>query len=203
MEQRSAEWYEERRGKLTASPFIMILRGKKGAYLKSRETHMRQLLAERLTGEVAEGYESRAMMDGIEFEPMARMAYEARYGVPVMEVGFINHPAIKGLGASPDGLVGDDGGLEIKCPKSQTHLSVILDNEIDEAHMVQIQVALSCSGRGWWDYVNYDHRAPDNLSLYIRRVERDEAMIELIETEAMAFLAELDAREAELRERIL
>ena len=201
MEQRSAEWFEARRGKVTASRVVDIMRGKKGAYLKARETYMRQLLSERLTGEVADGYESYAMKIGIEFEPLARMAYEAEYGLPVEETGFIDHPTIKGFGASPDGLVGDDGGLEIKCPNSLTHLSVILDDEIADDHMAQMQVGIMCSGRGWWEYVNYDHRMPDNLALFVRRVEIDEAKVAEIEADVMSFLAELDAREAELRER--
>ena len=204
MEQRSPEWFEARRGKVTASRVVDILPGKKGFHLKARVTYMLELLAERLTGEVADNYESFAMREGTEFEPLARSEYEALYGTPVEEVGFIDHPKIKNFGASPDGLVGKDGGLEIKCPKSKTHITVIkgflAGEEFDSAHIVQMQVGILCSGRKWWDYVNYDPRQIDNLALLVKRMDRDDALCAQITAEVTLFLAELDVMEAEYRE---
>ena len=132
------------------------------------------------------------MQHGTETEPLARAAYEALKDVLVDEVGFVPHPSIIMAGASPDGLVGTDGLLEIKCPNTATHIETLLSQGVPGKYNTQMQFQMACTGRKWCDFVSFDNRLPAELQLFVKRVPRDEVFIRLIEAEIVQFLAELD-----------
>jgi predicted phage-related endonuclease len=146
----------------------------------------------RLTGLMPDRYVSKAMEYGIEYEPLARAAYEKRFDVDVKEVGFAIHPKIDWFGASPDGLVGNDGVLEIKCPNSATHLSYLMDGVVPEDYLPQMKAEMLCAERQWCDFVSFDPRMPKHLRLFVRRLERDEPMLRQLEEEVEKFLNELE-----------
>ena len=136
---------------------------------------------------------------GTEQEPFAREAYEVTREVFVEEVGFIAHPTIAMAGASPDGLIGEHGLVEIKCPQSLTHVTTLRANEVPAKYLPQIYFQMACTGRAWCDFVSYDPRLPANCQLFVKLVERDHVKIAEIENEVEAFLAEVAATETELR----
>lgn len=189
--QGSPEWFAQRLGKVTASRIADVMAKTKSGYGASRATYMTQLLLERLTGTVAESYQNDAMKWGTETEPLARAAYEAHTGEIVEEVPMIQHPKIEAAGASPDGLVGDSGLLEIKCPTSATHVQTLLSGKPDNKYVLQMQWQMACTGRAWCDFVSFDPRFPDRLRLFAARVKRDDALIGEIEKEVRHFLTEL------------
>jgi hypothetical protein len=192
MEQGSAEWLEARLGKATASRFSDILaQGRGGAESSSRRNYRAQLVSERLTSSRQDDYTNAAMQNGTETEPVARAAYEAHTGNVVQEVGFIPHQTLANIGASPDGLIGTDGGVEIKCPNTATHIDTLLGG-MPSKHYLQVQGCLWVTGRKWWDFVSYDPRMPENLSLYIQRIELDEECSQKLHKEIPLFLAEVD-----------
>ena len=159
----------------------------------TRANYLAQLLCERLTGRPTDGYISHEMQHGIDSEPLAINAYEMHADVIVTPIGFVDHPSIAMSGASPDGLVGDDGLIEVKCPNSATHLATLKGAEIDGKYMKQMQWQMACTGRKWCDFVSFDPRMPDHMQLYVRRVERDLEMIAAINSAVTTFLVELDA----------
>lgn len=192
MDQGSEEWFTIRIGKVTASRVADVLAKTKSGYSASRDNYMAQLVCERLTGQKAEGFTNAAMQHGTETEPLARAAYEALKDVLVDEVGFVPHPEIQMAGASPDGLVGDDGLIEIKCPNTATHIDTLLSETVPTKYYTQMQFQLACTGREWCDFVSFDNRLPEELQLFIKRVPRDDTYIKLMEAEIVQFLAELD-----------
>ena len=192
MDQGSDEWFAIRIGKVTASRVADVLAKTKSGYSASRDNYMAQLVCERLTGQKAEGFTNAAMQHGTETEPLARAAYEALKDVLVDEVGFVPHPTIQMAGASPDGLVGDDGLLEIKCPNTATHIDTLLSETVPTKYYTQMQFQLACTGRKWCDFVSFDNRLPEELQLFIKRVPRDDTYIKLMEAEIVQFIAELD-----------
>lgn len=198
IEQGSEEWQAQRRGKVTASRVADVIKKTKSGYSTSRKNYAAQLLCERLTGRTAEGFTNGAMQWGIEKEPEARAAYEFMKDVTVELVSFVDHPAIAMAGASPDGLVGEDGLIEIKCPLTATHLDGLMSGEVDPDYITQIQWQLACTKRQWCDFVSFDPRLPAHLQLFIKRVERDQRTIIELETEVSGFLRELDAQIARL-----
>jgi len=198
IEQGTEAWAAARRGKVTASRVADVIKKTKSGYSTSRKNYAAQLLCERLTGRTAEGFSNAAMQWGTEKEPEARIAYEFMKNVTVDLVGFIDHPTIAMSGASPDGLVGEDGLVEIKCCNTATHLEVLMSGEIDPDYITQIQWQLACSGRKWCDYVGFDPRLPAHLQLFIKRIERDQRTIIELETEVSGFLRELSAQIARL-----
>lgn len=203
IEQRTDDWYAARLGKVTASALHKVLSKTKTGYGADRGNYMTQLVLERVTNSKADGYSSAAMQWGIDQEPFARAAYEATRGVMVDEVGFIPHPTIKDAGASPDGLVGDDGMVEIKCPESKTALECWLsENPVEAKYFAQMQWQMRCADRSWCDYVVFDPRMPAKAQLFIKRVERDDAWLEKAEAEVIKFLAEVDAKVAALKQII-
>jgi hypothetical protein len=144
-------------------------------------------------GKPAEGgYFSDVMKWGLEQEPFARAAYEMRSGVLVDQVGFVVHPSIDGAGMSPDGLVGDQGLVEIKCPLSKTHIRYFLDGKVPSEYKPQMLWQMACSERAWCDFVSFDPRLPEDLQLFTVRFERDDAAIKAMEAEVLTFLAEVD-----------
>lgn len=207
-EQGSYEWLLARCGKITASNFHdVITRSKKKVgdefpYLKARETYKEILVAEILTGQPAEEINAYAMRHGKEYEPLARATYEMKTGNDVLDVGLVLHPGFEFIGASPDGLIGEDGGIEIKCPKNSTiHLNTWA-NGLPPEHVGQIQGGLFVTGRQWWDFVSFDPRIiSENGRIYIQKIERDDKYIRHLESELVLFWKEvLDAvAKAELR----
>jgi putative phage-type endonuclease len=191
-EQGSPEWFAERCGKVTASRIADILAKTKTGHAASRANYLAQLAAERLTGVPAESYSNAAMQWGIDTEPFARASYEMHAGVLVEEVGFIQHPSIELSGASPDGLVVDDGLVEIKCPNTATHIEYLLSGSVPSKYEPQMTFQLMCTGRNWCDFVSFDPRMPDDLQLFVIRFTPTEEYIALIDTEIRQFLSAVE-----------
>lgn len=190
--QRSAEWFAARCGSLGASQLADALAKTKSGWGASRANLRAKLVVERLTGQQEEGFASSAMIWGQEKEEEARIAYSFVTGHDVTEVGLYKHPTIIGSHASPDGLVGHDGCLEIKCPNSATHIEVLKSNQVAHKYMLQMQWQMACADRRWCDFVSFDPRMPDHLMLYIQRVQRDDEMLATLESEVAVFLEEVD-----------
>ena len=199
MEQRTEEWFAARLGKVTASRVADVVARTKSGYGASRANYMAELVCERLTGVRGEFFSSAAMQWGTEQEPMAREAYESKMGVLVLETGFVPHPNIQMAGASPDGLIGTDGGIEIKCPNTNTHLDTLLSEKVPERYLNQIYWQMACTGGLWVDFVSFDPRLPESMQLFVRRVPRIDAAIRELESEVKIFLAELDQKVNALR----
>ena len=194
MEQGSDAWFNIRIGKVTASRVADVLAKTKTGYSTTRDNYMAQLVCERLTGQKGESFTNAAMQHGTETEPLARAAYEALRDVLVDEVGFVSHPTIEMSGASPDGLVGEDGLIEIKCPNTATHIETLLSESVPNKYYTQMQFQLACTGRKWCDFVSFDNRLPKELQVFVKRVPRDDVYIRLIEDEIVKFLGELDTK---------
>ncbi|MEJ0093302.1 MAG: lambda exonuclease family protein [Methylocella sp.] len=190
--QGSAEWHAARCGRVTASRVADVIAKTKSGWGASRANYMGELIAERLTGEPAEKYTNAAMAWGTEKEPEARAAYEMATETWVSEVGFVLHPRIECSGASPDGLVGADGLIEIKAPNTSTHIETLLGQNVPSRYVTQIQWQLACTGRAWCDFVSFDPRLPEAMRLFTSRVTRDERLIASLEAEVAAFLIELN-----------
>lgn len=203
MEQRSEEWFAARLGKVTASRVADLMATTKSGYSASRANYMAELICERLTGQQAERFSNAAMQWGTDVEPQARAAYEFTTDASVQEVGLIDHPSIAMFGASPDGLIGVDGLIEIKCPNTATHIETLIGETVPGKYVIQMQVQMACTGRAWCDFVSFDPRLPGDLQLWIKRVPRDEAAIQNIEAETVKFLGELDAKVLALRTRYM
>lgn len=201
MDQRTPEWYEARRGKVTASRIADLTARTRNGWGASRANYMAQILAERLTGIVAESYTNAAMQHGIDTEPLARTAYEFFNDCAVEEVGFVDHPHIAMSGASPDGRVASEGMVEIKCPNTATHIDTLLGTKIADKYMKQMYWQMACDKRDWCDFVSFDDRLPTEMQLFVKRIERDDKIISELEEQVEEFLAELDAKEKALRER--
>jgi putative phage-type endonuclease len=190
--QGTDEWFAARIGKVTASRVADVIAKTKTGYSSSRDNYMAQLICERLTNQKGESFTNAAMQHGTETEPLARAAYEALKDVLVDEVGFIPHPKILMAGASPDGLIGDNGLLEIKCPNTATHIDTLLSETVPGKYNTQMQFQMACTNREWCDFVSFDNRLPTELQLFVKRVPRDNVFIRLIEGEIVQFIAELD-----------
>lgn len=199
MIQGSDEWFTARLGKLTASRMADVLATTKTGASASREAYAYDLAIERLTGQRNEGFKGASMQWGNDTEPMARAAYELHSGELVSEAPFIQHPTIPMAGASPDGLVGNDGQIEIKCPDKKQHMAYLRLPAAPTKYLPQINWQLACTGRAWCDFVSYDPRFPLGLQIKVVRVHRDDKEIERIEAEARAFLAEVDAIVSEMQ----
>jgi len=202
MEQRTPEWFAARTGKVSASKVSDVMSKTKSGYGASRATYMSQLLVERLTGTPTDFYANAAMQWGTDTEPQARAAYEFKTGNAVIEEGFILHPNIEMSGASPDGMVCDEGMLEIKCPNTATHIATLLAEKAPSKYMNQMQWQMACAGRQWCDFVSFDPRLPENNDFFCVRVDRDDERIEELESEVVKFLGELDEMVLKLKERL-
>jgi putative phage-type endonuclease len=200
IEQGSPEWFAQRLGKVTASRVADVIAKTKTGYSTSRDNYMAQLVCERLTGTVAESFSNSAMQWGTETEPLARAAYEAHADVLVDEVAMITHPTIEAAGASPDGLVGDDGLVEIKCPNIATHIDTLLTQTVPGKYNTQMQWQMACTGRQWCDFVSFDPRLPTELQLFVKRVARNDNLIADLEMEVILFLTELENKIKKLNE---
>jgi len=200
--QLSAEWFAQRCGKVTGSHIVDVLdRRKDGADAAARAAYKSRLIAEILTGNPYEGnFVSEEMRWGIEQESSARAEYEVRRELMVEQVGLVLHPEIERASCSPDGLVGEEGGLEIKCPKTSTHIKWMLAGVVPPEHEPQMAFCMACTGRHWWDFASYDPRLPRRYQFFTVRLPRDQKRIAEINYAAVEFLAEVDAIIARLNE---
>lgn len=199
-EQGTYPWFEARCGRLTASrasDFMAVLKRSTNE-AAPRRNYRTELLTERLTGKVQDHYVSKEMEWGSANEGFARTAYEMHTGEEADLVGFIFHPYLDYAGASPDSLVGTDGGLEIKCPASSTHLEWFTAGVVPEEHRDQMYMNMLCAERNWWDFVSYDPRLPAKLQFFGRRLQRDDKRIAEIEREILKLNAEIEFLAAEL-----
>lgn len=192
VEQGTDAWRELRLGHVTASSVADIMAKGRSGEAESRYKYKMRIVAERLTKQGQESYVNSAMEWGVEQEPFARMAYEVALGVFVDKTGFWHHPDIEWVGVSPDGLIGDDGLIEIKCPNTTTHLGYIDDDKVPSKYFKQIQCQLWVTGRQWCDFVSFDPRLPQSTQLFIKRCPRDEAFIAEMEQEVRDFLTEVE-----------
>ncbi len=194
MLQRTPEWYEARLGRVTASRIADVCARTKTGWGASRANYMAELIIERITGQPFEGYMSQAMQHGIDTEPEARAAYEFRNDCAVEEVGFVLHPSIAMAGCSPDGYVGTEGLMEIKCPQPSTHLATLLGASIDQRYQLQMQFQMAVTGRKWCDFVSYCPLFPERWRFFCVRGLRDDRQIAALEKDTLEFLAEIDAK---------
>ncbi len=191
--QRSEAWHQLRVGKVTASRVADIIAKTKTGYSASRDNYLAQLVCERLTGKPAESYSNSAMQWGTDTEPFARAAYEARMDLLVTEVGFIDHPWIVMSGASPDGLA-NEGMVEIKCPNTATHIDTLLSRTVPAKYITQMMWQMACADRPWCDFVSFDPRLPEKHQLFIKRINYDPEMVNLLENSVIQFLGDVDLK---------
>ncbi|UTO28983.1 lambda exonuclease family protein [Bartonella harrusi] len=196
MEQRTAEWFQARLGKVTASNVYNVLsRTAKGLPTSKYEDYKMKLMTERLTGEISQSYITPSMQWGIEHEEDALKEYEFIYDADVIKCGFIPHPIIEMAGASPDGLIGEDGLIEVKCPQSTTHLRFFMYDEIKTEYRAQMQFQMACTGRKWCHFISYNPQfvgRSSHLRMKIQRIHRDDEQIEQITKAVEVFLAEIE-----------
>ena len=206
IEQRTEEWFQQRLGKVTASRISDVIAKTKTGVSTSRQNYLIQLVSERLTGKKGDSFVNQAMLDGIEREDDARKLYEIEKNISVSEVGFFEHPIISMSGASPDGAVHAEiegkyaGLIEIKCPIETTHTNTLMSKSVPSKYLSQIQWQMACVGARWVDFVSYNPNFPDDLKLFIFRVDRDDSYIAELEAEVIKFLDEVDATILKLKE---
>jgi hypothetical protein len=198
MDQRSPEWYAARCGKVTASRIGDVLARTQKGWGAPRKHYLNALVGERLTGRPSPQRIVASMERRLELEPEARTAYEFYSDNEVTEVGFIEHPTIPNAGCSPDGLIGDDGGLEIKNCDPATHNDILLTGQIDKGYIYQCDFGMACTGRKWWDFVSYEPFMPEELKLFVKRIYRDDGRIAEIDLAVIEFLAEVDHKVEQL-----
>lgn len=199
-EQGTSAWKAARAGHVTASRVADVMAKIKTGEAASRRDYRTELVAEILTGEpVQDDFSNEAIKWGTAQEPFARAAYELRKDVMVDQVGFVLHPSLERAGASPDGLVGEDGLLEIKCPKTATHIEYFMDGSAPAKYKKQMLWQMACTGREWCDFVSFDPRLPEYCQLMIARFYRNSALIAEMEREVELFNQEVDAVVSTLR----
>jgi putative phage-type endonuclease len=199
--QCSPEWFAMRLGKVTASKVADVMsKGKGTAESAGVRNYRAQLVCERLTGQAEETYCNGAMQRGVELEPLARECYEFIKGVTVEQVAFVDHPFVPMSGASPDGYIGADGLVEIKCPNTATHIDYLLSGKAPAQYIPQMLWQMACTGRKWCDFVSYDPRLPEELQLFIVRFDRDEAQISEMEKAVIAFNLSIEKMITDLKQ---
>ena len=201
IKQGTEEWHQIRLGKVTASRVSDVMSKIKSGESAGRKNYKMDLVVERLTNTPTSSFTNAAMAWGTETEPLARMAYEVHSGNFVETVAFIQHPSIEWFGCSPDGLIGSEGNLEIKCPNTSTHIDYLLAGVPPAKYVPQMQTQMACTGRLWTDFVSYDPRLPPELQLFVVRLDRDEAYIQQIEDEVKQFLDEVKQIYSQLKAR--
>lgn len=193
------EWLAARAGKFTGSRFADLMARTKSGPSTSRANLLATLAVERITGQCVEMFANAAMARGTELEPVARSAYESLREVLVEEVGFCESAELDCVGVSPDGLIGSDGLIEIKCPAAMAkHLEALRTCAHAVEYKWQVQGQLWVTDRAWCDVVSFDPRWPDGLQLAIHRVFRDEAAIAELRAECAKADAEVTAIVADL-----
>lgn len=183
-EQRSDEWYEVRLGVPSASSFDKLIT-MKGEPSKQAEKYLYKLAGEKVSGIVEDTYQNGAMIRGCELEDEARELYQFITGNDVEQVGFC---LTDYCGCSPDGLIGDDGGLEIKCPNMATHVEYLLNGGLPSTYYQQVHGSMYVTGRKWWDFMSYY----PNIKPFIVRVERDEAFMKAFDAQIKQFSQRLN-----------
>ena len=206
IEQRTEEWFQQRLGKVTASRISDVIAKTKTGVSTSRQNYLVQLVSERITGKKGDSFVNQAMLDGIEREGAARAIYMLNRDVSVTEVGFFDHPVIKNSGASPDGAVNAEeegkyaGLIEIKCPIETTHTNTLMSKSVPSKYIPQMQWQLACTGAKWVDFVSYNPNFPEELQLFVARVDRDDTYIGELEAEVVKFLEEVEQTILKLKE---
>lgn len=190
-EQGTDEWLKDRYGIATASRFNDVMAKIKSGEAAYRYNYKAEKVAERLTGLPTPSFSNAAMQWGTDHEDEAREVYELITGAKVEQTGLVKHKTLE-AGASPDGLVGDDGLIEIKCPNSATHIQTLFAQDMPKKHIAQVQGQMWITDRQWCDFISYDPRMDDKNAIFIVRVERDEEYIQLLEAEVRKFLEEVD-----------
>ncbi|HTN40915.1 MAG TPA: YqaJ viral recombinase family protein [Asticcacaulis sp.] len=199
MEQQSPEWFAARLGRATASRIADIMAKTKTGPSASRANYMAELIAERLTGTPAERFQNAAMQWGTDNEDAARQQYSFQTELEVDTCGFVGHPSIEMAGASPDGLISEDGLVEIKCPNTATHIDTLLSGKVPDKYVIQMLWQMACTGRKWCDFVSFDPRLPSDMRIFIRRVHFDAERVAEMEREVIAFLSEVETKITELQ----
>lgn len=199
IEQGSQEWLALRAGKVTASKVSDVM---SSITTTGYKNYLADLVVERLTGNKTESFTNAAMQWGVDQEPIARAEYEVKTGNFVDQVAFVDHPTIANFGCSPDGLVGDDGLIEIKCPNTATHIDYVMQDKVPTKYIPQIQCQMAVTGRKWCDFVSFDPRLPDGLQILIVRLERDDEYIEKLEARVVKFLDEVNSAVNGLKEKM-
>jgi putative phage-type endonuclease len=189
IEQGSPQWHAARIGVVTASHFKEIITPVKGTRSSSANAYLYTLLSERITGEPTESFSSEWMQRGSELESAARSAYEFLNDTTVVQVGIILNDA-RTIGASPDGLIGTEGGIEIKCPKPSTMMRYMIEDKLPDIYKPQVQGNLWLSNRQWWDFVAYH----PSIGIFQKRIERDEDYIANMQKHIEAFVKELESQ---------
>ena len=198
--QGDSDWFTARCGCVTASRVADVMaKLRSGEEAVARANYKMELVCELLTGNAADHYTSPSMKWGTEQEPFARAAYELKHGM-VDQIGFVYHPTITRAGASPDGLVGDSGLIEIKCPNTATHIGYIMAGEVPSEYQLQMLWQMDCAERDWCDFVSYDPRLPEHLQLFVKRFPRDEERLQVIRLAVETFNHEVDEIIRQLRE---
>lgn len=197
--QGTAEWMAEKCGNVGASRVADVMAKIKTGEAAARRNYRAEIVCELLTGKVQESYCSPDMQRGTDLEPLARAAYEISRNVMVEQSGFILHPTVSRSGASPDGLVGEDGLCEIKCPKAATHIDYILDGVVPSQYQPQMLWQMACTRRKWCDFVSYHPELPEELQLFVVRFLRDDKRIAELEDAVTQFNKEVDETLAKLR----
>ncbi len=198
-EQGSLAWFMERCGRVTGSRVADAMSFlKKGGESQARRAYKAEIVCELLTGKAVEHFVTKEMEFGILNEPFARAAYELQNDVSVEDVGFAIHPSLERFGASPDGLVGEDGLIEIKCPSTATHLDYLLADAVPDDYKPQMLAEMACAERQWVDFISFDPRLPKRLQLFVKRFLRDDQKIAEMEFQVVEFLREVDSIMARL-----
>ena len=204
--QGTEEWFQQRLGKVTASRISDVIAKTKTGISTSRQNYLIQLVSERLTGKKTDSYTNQAMQDGIEREPIARKLYESKTNSIVTEVGFFDHPVIKNSGASPDGAVNSEeegkyaGLIEIKCPIETTHTNTLMSKSVPTKYIPQMQWQMACTNARWVDFISFNPNFPEELQVFIKRLDRDDDYIAELETEVIKFLEEVEQTIIKLKE---
>lgn len=196
--QGSPEWFALRAGRVTASRIGDLMRRTQKGWGADRKHYLAKLVAERITGKPMAQRKVLSLERRLEIEPEARRAYEFYSDNTVTEVGFIEHPTIPNAGASPDGLIGEDGGLELKCCDTPAHIEMLISGVIDPDYILQCEFGMACTSRSWWDFASYDPLMPEDLKLFVHRIHRDDLRIANMESQVIDFLGEVDIKVQQL-----
>ena len=188
--QGSKEWHELRLGKITASRITDVLASPDSI---TRNKYKNELIRQRMTGVIVESYSNIHMERGIALEPLARASYEVLYKTMVNQVAFVGHPTIEMAGASPDGLVGDKGLIEIKCPTPDNHIENLINDVAPKKYYGQMQWQMACLKKDWCDFISFDPDTHEHLKLFVKRVLRDDIWIKKAEQAVIAFDKEVEA----------
>jgi putative phage-type endonuclease len=207
VEPNSPEWLKARCGYITASRIVDVIsyltrkskNGEAGDPSGDRIKYLKELRGERTTGRATEKYVSKYMDHGNEYEGVARAAYEAAFDAPVQRVGFVIHSELDFSGATPDALVGDDGLLEIKCPQIETHYDYRETGVVPEQYETQMMWGMEVCGRKWCDFVSFHPDAPEDLRIFVVRLEYDPERAKYLREEVIKFNAEIEESIARLR----